>query len=80
LTSDVIELARTLAVRDLAGATAVTTSDALPVTAQEALQERLDLLSAREREVLQAAAVLGRAFKPETLRAMARSVSGRAVT
>jgi class 3 adenylate cyclase len=66
----VIELTRTLAARDLAGETSESTSEALPVTVQEALQERLDLLSTRERIVLQAAAVIGRAFKPATLRAM----------
>jgi predicted ATPase len=47
----VIELTRTLAARDLAGETSETTSEALPVTVQEALQERLDLLSTRERVV-----------------------------
>ena len=37
---------------------------------QEALQERMDLLSARERTVLQAASVAGRQFRAATLQAM----------
>ncbi|MGH2502457.1 MAG: hypothetical protein ACRDID_08065, partial [Ktedonobacterales bacterium] len=43
--------------------------DSLPDTVQEAVQERLDALAPRERAVLQAAAVAGRAFRPATLQA-----------
>ncbi len=57
-----IELARGL---DSEGAT----PDSLPDTVQQALQERLDALAPRERAVLQAAAVSGRAFRPATLQA-----------
>jgi class 3 adenylate cyclase len=39
----------------------------LPDTVQEAVQERLDMLSALERTVLQTAAVVGRQFRPATL-------------
>jgi class 3 adenylate cyclase len=64
----VIELTRALAERDLAGQASAPA--ALPDTVREAVQERLDLLSAREREVLQAASVAGRAFRPATLKAV----------
>ena len=63
-----IELARALADRGLGRQIAA--HDALPDTVQEAVQERLDLLSTRERAVLQAAAVAGRQFRPATLRAV----------
>lgn len=45
------------------------TGDNLPDTVHEAVQERLDALAPRERAVLQAAAVAGRAFRPATLKA-----------
>jgi class 3 adenylate cyclase len=64
----VIELTRALAERTLARQTA--TPEALPDTVHEAVQERLDLLSARERAVLHVAAVAGRAFRPATLQAV----------
>ncbi|HEX9035882.1 MAG TPA: adenylate/guanylate cyclase domain-containing protein [Ktedonobacterales bacterium] len=57
-----IELARSM--RDGGAA-----PDSLPDTVQEALQERLDALSPRERAVLQSAAVAGRTFRLATLRA-----------
>jgi class 3 adenylate cyclase len=63
----VIELTRALAARVADPASAET--DALPDTVHEAVQERLDLLSTREREVLQTAAVAGRAFRPAALQA-----------
>ncbi|HEX9035615.1 MAG TPA: adenylate/guanylate cyclase domain-containing protein [Ktedonobacterales bacterium] len=56
-----IELAR-----GLVGAEGAT--ETLPDTVQEALQERLDALAPRERAVLQAAAVAGRAFSLAMLR------------
>jgi hypothetical protein len=67
-----IELTRALANRSLAEhvATPGTPSAVLPDTVQEALQERLDLLSARERIVLQTASVAGREFRAATLKAM----------
>jgi class 3 adenylate cyclase len=43
--------------------------EALPDTVHEAVLARLDLLTEPEREVLQVAAVAGRAFRPPTLRA-----------
>jgi class 3 adenylate cyclase/tetratricopeptide (TPR) repeat protein len=64
----VIELTRALAERTLAGQ--VTTPEGLPDTVHEAVQERLDLLSTREREVLQAAAVVGRTFRAATLQSL----------
>ena len=45
------------------------TLDSLPDTVQEAVQERLDALPTRERAVLQAAAVAGRAFRTATVQA-----------
>ncbi|HEX9038347.1 MAG TPA: adenylate/guanylate cyclase domain-containing protein [Ktedonobacterales bacterium] len=57
-----LELARGLAGED-------GTTENLPDTVQEALQERLDALTPRERAVLQAAAVAGRSFRPATLAA-----------
>lgn len=45
------------------------TPDNLPDTVQEAVQERLDALPTRERAVLQAAAVAGRAFRTATVQA-----------
>ncbi len=42
----------------------------LPDTVQEVLQERLDLLLARERTVLQMASVAGHEFRAATLKAM----------
>jgi class 3 adenylate cyclase len=64
----VIELTRALAERTLAGQ--ATTPEGLPDTVHEAVQERLDLLSARERAVLQAAAVVGRTFRAATLQSL----------
>ncbi|MDE3230705.1 MAG: AAA family ATPase, partial [Chloroflexota bacterium] len=55
------------------------TLDTLPDTVQEAVQERLDALPTRERAVLQAAAVAGRAFRTATVEAaMARDDSADA--
>lgn len=64
----IIELTRALAERgfDRNGSMPV----ALPDTVQGAVQERLDLLSAGERTVLQAASVAGRQFRPATLASM----------
>ena len=56
-----IELAR--------GLRRAATLDSLPDTVQEAVQERLDALPSRERAVLQAAAVAGRAFRSATVQA-----------
>ena len=65
----VIELARGYSERQLASVAGMD-GEALPDTVQEALQERLDLLSERERSVLQAASVAGRQFRTATLKAV----------
>ncbi|HEX9035886.1 MAG TPA: adenylate/guanylate cyclase domain-containing protein [Ktedonobacterales bacterium] len=52
------------------------TPENLPDTVQQAVQERLDALAPRERAVLQAAAVAGRAFRPGTLEAALGSGGG----
>jgi class 3 adenylate cyclase len=64
-----IELARGLTehLADPATSGAEALPDALPDTVHEAVLARLDLLSEREREVLQVAAVAGRTFRPPTL-------------
>ncbi|MGO8947997.1 MAG: ATP-binding protein [Ktedonobacterales bacterium] len=67
-----IELSRGLAERLSDGTGADGTSagpDVLPETVHEAVLARLDLLSGAEREVIQAASVAGRTFRPPTLRA-----------
>jgi len=63
-----LELVRGLAERRRSGE--ATTPTALPDTVHAAVLARLDLLSARERVVVQAAAVVGRAFRPTMLQAM----------
>jgi class 3 adenylate cyclase/tetratricopeptide (TPR) repeat protein len=62
----VLELVRGLTEQGFAEAP--TTPQALPDTVYAAVLARLDLLSAREREVAQVAAVIGRAFRPAALR------------
>jgi class 3 adenylate cyclase len=73
----IIELTRALADRRPAAQSAAGTPrsqpETLPDTVQEALQERLDLLSPRERTVLQAASVAGRQFHAAMLQAMLES-------
>ena len=64
----IIELARTVSEPGMPGQDG--SAGLLPDTVQEAVQERLDLLSAPERTVLQAAAVAGRQFRPATLIAL----------
>jgi class 3 adenylate cyclase len=61
----IIELTRTMSQRGMQDQDR--SARLLPDTVQEAVQERLDLLSAPERTVLQAAAVAGRQFRSATL-------------
>jgi class 3 adenylate cyclase len=63
-----IELARSVAERGLLGLAA--SADGLPDTVHEAVLERLDRLTPAERVVLQVAAVVGRTFRPDMLRAI----------
>jgi class 3 adenylate cyclase len=64
-----IELAHSVAERGLMGLAA--SVDGLPDTVHEAVLERLDRLSPTERLVLQVAAVVGRSFRADMLRALA---------
>jgi class 3 adenylate cyclase len=64
-----IELVRGLTERSLATGK-VPTSEVLPDTVYEATLARLDLLTARERAVLQVASVAGRDFRAATLHAV----------
>jgi class 3 adenylate cyclase len=64
-----IELARAVAERGLIGL--VDSADGLPDTVHEAVLERLDRLAPAERNVLQVAAVAGRTFRLDMLRAIA---------
>lgn len=64
-----IELARSVAERGLMGLAA--SAGGLPDTVHEAVLERLDRLTPDERAVLQVAAVVGRTFRPDMLRALA---------
>jgi hypothetical protein len=68
-----IELARSVAERGLMGLAA--SADGLPDTVHEAVLERLDRLAPTERAVLQVAAVVGRTFRPDMLRALASEPS-----
>jgi class 3 adenylate cyclase len=63
-----VELARSVAERGLMGLAA--SAGGLPDTVHEAVLERLDRLTSTERGVLQVAAVVGRAFRPDMLRAI----------
>jgi class 3 adenylate cyclase len=63
-----IELVRGLAERDLGGRTA--SLERLPDTVHAAVLARLDLLSPCERTVMQAASVVGGAFRSSTLQAI----------
>jgi class 3 adenylate cyclase len=63
-----IELARSVAERGLMGL--IASADGLPDTVHEAVLERLDRLAPAERSVLQVAAVAGRTFRPDMLRAI----------
>ena len=63
-----IELARSVAERGLMGL--VASADGLPDTVHEAVLERLDRLTPGERAVLQVAAVVGRTFRTDMLRAI----------
>jgi class 3 adenylate cyclase len=62
-----IELARGLTEHLADPSASASDGDTLPDTVYEAVLARLDLLSEREREVLQVAAVAGRTFRPPTL-------------
>jgi hypothetical protein len=72
-----IELARSVAERGQMGRAA--SADGLPDTVHEAVQERLDRLTAPERAVLQEAAVVGRTFHPDMLRAIASEPTPQSV-
>jgi class 3 adenylate cyclase/tetratricopeptide (TPR) repeat protein len=68
-----LELIRGIGERGIGGKG--NTADVLPDTVHAAVLARLDLLTSRERDVVQAASVAGRAFRVATLQAVLKDLS-----